>query len=147
MVAVKKQTKVKTGTVVKIDLDDAGMLRVTTGNMTQIDSDDEDDYETLPTYQPTEIVYGGKKYVLREPLQCKVVREGTTFGVEYDPLGIWGAGDTMEEAIDFFCYQFADTYEWLNELHDHKGEQGVPGIGENLENVRQLINKLVIHVA
>jgi hypothetical protein len=26
----------------------------------------------LPTYRPSEIVYGGKRYILREPLECVV---------------------------------------------------------------------------
>jgi hypothetical protein len=104
-------------------------------------------YSMQPAYQPKEICCDGKRYILKEPLQCKVVREGRTIGIEYDPLGIWGAGDTWEEAVDFFNYQFADTYEWLNELHDHKGEPGVLGIGDALEKVRQLINSLVINVA
>jgi hypothetical protein len=97
MVEVKEKTKVKTGTVVKIDLDDTGAIRVTTGNMTQIDIDDEDedDYDVLPTYQPTEIVYDGKKYIFREPLacECEFTPDGgdDTYFIRYKPFGIYGA--------------------------------------------------------
>jgi hypothetical protein len=151
MVAVKEQTKVKTGTVVKIDLDDTGAIRVTTGNMTQIDIDDEDedDYETLPTYNPTAIEYDGKRYILKEPLQCTVKWDddgGNYLWVEYPPFDLYNTGRTVEEAIQRFNEWFADTYEWLNDVHNDPQKHGAKGLGERLEEVRQGMNAMVTAV-
>jgi hypothetical protein len=146
MVAVKEQTKVMTGTVVKIDLDDAGAIRVTTGNMTQIDIDDdeedEENYETFPPYQPTAIEYDGKRYILREPLQCTVKWDdegGDFLWVEYEPFDLYNTGRTIEEAIQRFNEWFAINYERNNELV----ESGVR-LGERLEEIRCLMNQSVL---
>jgi hypothetical protein len=164
MVAVKEQTKVMTGTVVKIDVDDAGAIRVTTGNMTQIDIDDDDEDEdedeytpdeddilwddddepvpcSFPVYQPKEIEYHGKKYTFKEPLDCKVLRGTgiTSYCIEYDPFGIWGTGETWEQAVDFFNFQFASKYDWLNEFTEER-------VGQVYRDVLKLMNSMVINV-
>jgi hypothetical protein len=145
MVAVKEKTKVKTGTVVKIGVDDTGAIRVTTGNTPWVDLDEEDeeDYEepqscSSPVYHPTEIVYGGKKYVLKEPLQCEVTlgSGSDTYCIDYEPLGIWGAGETWKQAVDFFGFQFACKYEGFQT--DKLAQHFLPAL--------KLMNEIVIKV-
>jgi hypothetical protein len=135
MVEVKDKIKVKPGTVVKIELDDKGDIRVSKGSTPWIDIDEEDDEDAsassatqvtqaTPVYHPTEIRYDGKRYVLREPLQCECEftpnSGGETYIIDYDPFFIWGAGRTMEEAVDFFNFQFATTYDLLNQEGEEK---------------------------
>jgi hypothetical protein len=181
MVEVKELTKVKTGTVVKIDLDDNGRVRVTKGNTPWVDLDEEDEdeeddyyeenYDTsaasassatqvtgdeddsfwndpnepqpcsFPVYQPKEIEYKGKKYTFKEPLDCKVLRGTgvTSYCIEYDPFDIWGTGHTWEEAVDFFNFQFASTYDWLNEFGEER-------VGHVYLNLLKLMNEMVIKV-
>jgi hypothetical protein len=103
----------------------------------------------LPEYRPSEIVYGGKRYILKEPLEC-VVRwddEGGDFlWVEYNPLDIFGTGDTVDEAIELFSFTFADAYEYLNGVHRDPAGYGVLGLGDRLEEVRVGLNALVASV-
>jgi hypothetical protein len=99
--------------------------------------------EIVPIYNPKEIVYGGKRYVLREPLQCECefTPDGgnDTFFIRYRPFLIWGAGYTMEEAVDFFNFQFATTYNLLNK----DGEDKLCGV---YKDILKAMNKLVTNV-
>jgi hypothetical protein len=123
MIEVKEKTNVLTGLLGMI----AGLEQVRPN--------------IVPTYKPTEIDYNGKKYVLREPLDCKVTlgTGSTTYRINYDPLLIWGAGYTMDEAIEIFNLQFADTYDTFNE--DGEGK-----LCNVYQDILRLINKLVISV-
>jgi hypothetical protein len=148
MVEVKKQIA-PLRTVVKIGVDDTGAIRVTTGNTPWVDldeedeEDEEDDYEepqscSSPVYHPTEINYDGKRYVLREPLQCEVTL-GTgndTYCIDYEPLGIWGAGETWKQAVDFFSFQFACKYDGFRT--DKVAKHFLPAV--------KLMNEIVIKV-
>jgi hypothetical protein len=111
MVEVKEKTNVVTG---------LGMLGMTL----DLTETRQAFPEIVPIYNPKEIVYGGKRYVLREPLQCECefTPDGgnDTFFIEYHPFLIWGAGRTMEEAIYFFSSQFATVYELFNEDGEDK---------------------------
>jgi hypothetical protein len=103
----------------------------------------------LPAYRPSEIEYDGKRYILKEPLEC-VVRwddEGGDFlWVEYNPLDLFSTGYTIDVAIDRFSFKFADAYEYLNGVHADPARYGVLGLGDRLEEVRQGINLLVTSV-
>jgi hypothetical protein len=105
--------------------------------------------DLLPAYRPSEIVYGGKRYILREPLEC-VVRwddEGGDFlWVEHNPLDIFGTGYTVDEAIDLFGMTLADMYEWTNRVHAHMNDPGVIRLGERFEWIRCRLNELVVSV-
>jgi hypothetical protein len=105
--------------------------------------------DLLPAYRPSEIVYGGKRYILREPMEC-VVRwddEGGDFlWVEYNPLEIFGTGYTVDEAIDLFGMTFADMYKWTNRVHAHMNEPGAIRLGERFEWIRCRLNELVVSV-
>jgi hypothetical protein len=164
MVEVKEKIKVKPGTVVKIELDDKGDIKVTKGSTPWVDLDEEDDYEEnyatsssavtvdeddyvepqpcdFPVYRPTEIEYNGKKYFLKAPLDCVVLRGsgGESYCIEYDPLDVWGAGRTWEEAVDFFNFQFTTSYDWFNEFGEEK-------VGHVYLPVLKLMNEMVIKV-
>jgi hypothetical protein len=92
----------------------------------------------VPTYKPTEINCDGKKYVLREPLQCEVTL-GTgndTYCIDYEPLGIWGAGETWKQAVDFFGFQFACKYEGFQT--DKLAQHFLPAV--------KLMNEIIIKV-
>jgi hypothetical protein len=164
MVEVKEKIKVKPGTVVKIELDDKGDIRVTTGDTPWVYLDEEDDCEEnyatsssavtideddyvepqpcdFPVYRPTEIEYKGKKYFLKAPLDCVVLRGrgSESYCIEYDPLDVWGAGRTWEEAVDFFNFQFTSTYDSLN-------EDGEERLANHYHPILKLINSMVIKV-
>jgi hypothetical protein len=150
MVEVKEKIKVKPGTVVKIGLDDKGDIRVSKGSTpwVDIDEEDEEDYVepqpcSFPVYHPTEIRYDGKRYVLREPLQCQcefTPNSGEeTYIIDYEPFLIWGAGCTWEEAVDFFSCQFASQYELFTELGDEK-------IGNVYRDILHLMQSMVTRV-
>jgi hypothetical protein len=96
---------------------------------------------SFPVYQPKEIQYNGKRYVLKEPLDCKVLRGTgvTSYCIEYDPLDVWGAGRTWDEAVDFFNFQFTTTYDSLN-------EDGEDGLADYYHPMLRLINSMVINV-
>jgi hypothetical protein len=177
MVTVKGQTKVKTGTVVKIGVDDKGAIRVTKGSTPWVDIDDEDDedYDTSASsvtqgasaasassatrvtqatqgsaiYNPTAIDYDGKRYVLKEPLQCTVKWDddgGNYLWVEYPPFDLYNTGRTVDEAVQRFNEWFADTYEWLNDVHNDPQKHGAKGLGSRLEEVRVAMNNMVTAV-
>jgi hypothetical protein len=95
----------------------------------------------VPTYKPTEIVYGGKKYVFREPLDCKVTlgTGRTAYRINYNPFLIWGAGPTWEEAVDFFNAQFATVYDLFN-------EDGEDKLADHYVKILRDMNKLVTNV-
>jgi hypothetical protein len=96
--------------------------------------------QPLPVYHPREIVHDGKRYVLREPLEC-VVSHGTNgfYNIDYEPFEIWSGGYGMAEAISDFSYQFADTYEYFNRL-------GHDGLGTLYQKVLQLMNDQIMEV-
>jgi hypothetical protein len=143
MVKVKEKIKVKTGTVVKIDVDDKGMVRVTTGNTPWVDLDeeeeDEENYEALPTYKPTEIVYEGKRYIFRQPLDCQVTWEWDAYFIRYQPFGLIATDFTFEGAIKEFNYKFDSDYQWFNEL-------GETGLGNLLDEARQNMNAQILQI-
>jgi hypothetical protein len=144
MVDVKKQIATP-GTVVKIGVDDTGTIRVTTGSTPWVDLDEEEDEEdeenceVLADYSPTEINYNGKKYVLREPLRCSVLKVDNLYAIEYDPLGVWGAGKTWDEALDFFSCRFATFYELFN-------EDGEDKLADHYVKILKAMNELVTDV-
>jgi hypothetical protein len=96
----------------------------------------------LPVYRPSEIVYGGKRYILREPLECEVYWDeevGDFLWIEYAPLGLHSTGYTLSEAIERFNMKFALDYIHFN-------RRGEGGLGTRLGEVLRLMNKLVIAV-
>jgi hypothetical protein len=128
MVEVKKQTTVLTG-LLGMPLDIAVPQQAFP--------------EIVPIYNPKEIVYGGKKYVLREPLQCECefTPDGgnDTYCIDYHPFLIWGAGRTWEEAVNFFNAQFATVYELFN-------EDGEDKLADHYVKILRDMNKLVTNV-
>jgi hypothetical protein len=126
MTEVKEKTSVLTG-LLGMPLDLTGLERVFP--------------DIVPVYKPTEISYGGKRYILREPLDCEVTL-GTgcdTFFIEYEPFLIWGAGYTWDEAVDFFSAQFATVYDLFN-------EDGEDKLADHYVKILRDMNKLVTNV-
>jgi hypothetical protein len=104
--------------------------------------------DALPAYRPTEIVYGGKRYVFREPLDCEVSwdAEYSFYWIRYAPFELVATGYSMSEAIEEFSFKLSDTYEWFNELHAHREEAGALRLGVELEGVRCLLNESLLGV-
>jgi hypothetical protein len=126
MIDVKERTNVLTG-LLGMPLDLTGLEQVFP--------------EIVPVYKPEEIDYNGKRYLLKEPLDCTVTlgTGDTTYHIEYKPFDIWGAGYTIEEAVEFFNYQFADTYDSFN-------EDGESKLAPHYINVLRLMNEQVTNV-
>jgi predicted RNase H-like HicB family nuclease len=85
--------------------------------------------DALPAYCPSEIVYGGKRYVFREPLECAVYwdeEDGDFLWVECAYLGLHSTGYTLEVAIDRFNEKFGLYYERNRELLGGGGRLGGP---------------------
>jgi hypothetical protein len=96
----------------------------------------------VPAYRPSEIEFEGKRYILREPLECDVYWDeevGDFLWIEYAPLGLHSTGYTLSEAIDRFNMKFALDYIHFN-------RRGEGGLGTRLGEVLRLMNKLVIAV-
>jgi hypothetical protein len=130
MVEVKEKTNVVTGLgLLGMSLDIAVPQQVFTN--------------IVPVYRPTEIVCEGKRYIFREPLQCQCefTPDGgdDTYFIKYKPFGIWGAGETWKQAVDFFSFQFAAQYEHFTELGDEK-------IGNVYRNVLRLMQDMVTRI-
>jgi hypothetical protein len=103
----------------------------------------------LPVYRPSEIVYGGKCYILREPLECAVSWEGDDtyyYAIRYRPFELNAMGLTFSEAVFRFGFKFADKYEWLNAVHKDPVSHGVRGLGDRLEDIRLLMNASIVSV-
>jgi hypothetical protein len=101
----------------------------------------------IPTYRPTKITYDGKRYILREPLDCTVTWEEDDgeayYCVDYDPFELYASGDTIEEAIELFNMKFDDRYQYYNELAKPDNIYGLQ-LDERLDNIRKNMNELVI---
>jgi hypothetical protein len=101
--------------------------------------------DALPAYRPSEIEYGGKRYVFHEPLECDVRWDdegGDFLWVEYNALDLFAVGDTVEEAVEEFNYRFASDYERFNYLAGLDNTEGIR-LGARLERFRCLMNELV----
>jgi hypothetical protein len=102
--------------------------------------------DTLPVYHPREIEFEGKRYILKEPLECDVhwdVEGGDYLWVEYAPLELYGAGYTLSEAVEHFSLRFADRYEFYNEIAIPDNRYGYH-LDARLEGIRRGLNELVL---
>jgi hypothetical protein len=74
----------------------------------------------LPEYRPTEIVYEGRRYILREPLDCEVTwdSEYSCYWIRCPWLDLRTTGLTLEEAVECLSAEFDYVYERYNELSD-----------------------------
>jgi hypothetical protein len=139
-----------TGGVVRVDIDvdsASGTVRVVPSI---VDSCLGVPGDALPAYRPSEIVYDGKRYVLREPLECDVTFESVDdesfYRIRCESYRLFASGDTFTEAVELFGFKFADAYEYLNAVHRDPAGHGVRGLGEGLELIRRGLNGLVVSV-
>jgi hypothetical protein len=134
MVDVKKQTKVMTGGVVQTGKDNPAVVSIGADDVARIAA-----AEGLPIYQPDQINYNGKRYILKEPLLCEVSWEWNAFFIRYKPFRIVATATTWLETVEEFSFEFADTYEGFN-------EEGMEGLGHLYQEVLRLMNEMVIKV-
>jgi hypothetical protein len=98
--------------------------------------------QPLPAYHPREIVYDGKRYILREPLECAVTWEDDAYFIRYRPFDLVATDYTLPGAILEFSSKFGFYYEHSNEL----ALSGVRRLGTRLESIRLQMNALVLEV-
>jgi hypothetical protein len=101
--------------------------------------------DALPVYHPREIEFEGKRYILREPLECDVhwdAEGGDFLWVEYAPFEIYAAGPTLSEAVNWFVLKFACNYERYQELSDPGNSSGIR-LSARLESIRVRMNACI----
>lgn len=92
------------------------------------------------TYSFDSINFTNTIYSLNYPLLCNVEKEEDGFVIEYTPLNIVGAGETIEDASYSFVEEFDYTYNKLNSLDDKK-------LSKRLLRVKNLINDCVKNIS
>jgi hypothetical protein len=104
--------------------------------------------DALPEYCPTEIEYEGRRYILKEPLDCEVYwdeEDGDFLWIECAELGLHSTGYTMEVAIERFSMKFACEYERNNELSSPSNKSGIRLSAELSEYLRRM-NAIVLTI-
>jgi hypothetical protein len=101
--------------------------------------------DALPAYRPSEIEFEGKRYILREPLECDVYwdEDGENYlWIDCASLDLRSTGRTVEEAIFRFNQKFAWDYERNNELAVPGNKYGF-GLGAHSAEVLGRMNALI----
>jgi hypothetical protein len=106
--------------------------------------------DALPAYRPSEIVYDGKRYIFREPLECAVYwdeEDGDFLWVECAYLGLHSTGYTLEVAINRFNEKFGVYYERNRELLGSGGRLGGPLAVQHTRMTEVIMSELPASVA
>jgi len=67
-----------------------------------------------------QIIWEGRKFHLRKPIDLNVRHRGPYCFVGYQPVGIEGHGRNEQEALEAFADVFSATWDWYAEEEDSK---------------------------
>jgi hypothetical protein len=103
--------------------------------------------DALPAYRPSEIVYGGKRYIFREPLECVFHWDdecADCLWIECAALDLFSTGHTVSEAISRFNEKFGVYYECNKELLEAGERLGGPLAMQHRKMTEAIMSELPV---
>jgi hypothetical protein len=68
----------------------------------------------------SQIIWEGRKFHLRKPIDLHVRHRGPYCFVGYEAVGIEGYGSDEQEALEGFAADFSATWDWIAKARDGK---------------------------
>jgi len=85
------------------------------------------------------IIWGGRTFHLRKPIDLTVRREAGYSLVGYEPLGIEGYGDDKQQALESFADQFSATWDWIATARDSQLDADARQLKRKMLNLVALV--------
>jgi hypothetical protein len=82
------------------------------------------------------IIWSGRTFHLRRPIDLTVRRRGPYLFVGYEPVGIEGYGRNEQAALESFADVFAATWDWIATARDSQ-------LGGEAQELRRKLRDLV----
>ncbi len=91
------------------------------------------------TQAVNQIIWEGRKFHLRKPIDLSVRRRGPYCFVGYEAFGIEGCGRNEQEALESFADVFSATWDWIATARDSE-------LGGEARELKRELRALVVAV-